>query len=495
MNGGRLPGAEIQRLVLHDAPGPCVSHLLIQLPEHGGARHFLRELLARWPLTSAWARAADCPRHFALGLTYRGLERLMPRRMPSAVMAQFLLRAPAFAAGAPQRAAEHLGDTGPSASMAWDPGFGLDEAHAVFTAHAGDDATLDRLESEAVALATKSGAALHTVRGAHIGAPPGREGNWVHFGFRDGLSRVAVDGWHGAGRTRGVSRHAAGEFLLGHRNDDGFNRWLLANEHEQVRRFFLNGSFGALRRVEQDVADFEDWVAARAQWLGDRFGPIEDSAVAAGRPADASWSDYVRAKVCGRWPDGRPVMPPGATAHAGGPEDDFDHEKDPDGTGCPFGAHIRRMNPRLRHTDSSLARPDSRAFRRHRPLVRRGRPYGPMWQPGQERDGEPRGLVGVFFCASLEDQFEHLIGHWAERPPLGVADGGTAKDPLTGHHEDPNTTFELPMPDGRPIQLLGLRSFVRTRGTVYAFYPSLPALKLLLDNARFFDLPVAPLEP
>ena len=44
-----------------------------------------------------------------------------------------------------------------------------------------------------------------------------------------------------------------------------------------------------------------------------------------------------------------------------------------------------------------------------RPLIRRGMPYGPKFD--QEPDA-PRGLLGLFFCASLEDQFEHLLIEW-----------------------------------------------------------------------------------
>jgi signal transduction histidine kinase len=35
---------------------------------------------------------------------------------------------------------------------------------------------------------------------------------------------------------------------------------------------------------------------------------------------------------------------------------------------------------------------------------------------------EPRGLMGQFFCASIEDQYEHLVGQWADRVPLASAD-------------------------------------------------------------------------
>ena len=42
--------------------------------------------------------------------------------------------------------------------------------------------------------------------------------------------------------------------------------------------------------------------------------------------------------------------------------DSFDFSDDPDGQGCPFGSHIRRMNPRAERV----------APFRERPLMRRG---------------------------------------------------------------------------------------------------------------------------
>ena len=48
------------------------------------------------------------------------------------------------------------------------------------------------------------------------------------------------------------------------------------------------------------------------------------------------------AKLCGRTPEGQPL----ARAPMGpDPEADYDYTKDPKGTSCPFGSHVRRMNP------------------------------------------------------------------------------------------------------------------------------------------------------
>lgn len=480
-----LPGAEIQRLVLEDAPRGPVRHLIMSFPEQAGGRQFLRALLKRVPVTPADPPAPAGAVHTSLGFTYRGLERL---KVPPFVLGQFQAGAAAFTAGAARRAAEQLGDTGASAAAGWDAGFGLERAHALLTLHADDAAALALAEADIAALADAARVGLCTLAGAHLGAPPGERGQWVHFGYRDGLSRLLVRGWHTLPAGSEISQHAAGEFLLGHANDHDFNPWLLPTAHADVRSFFRNGSFGVLRQVEQDVDAFERWVHARAAWLQRK---LPDTS------APISWPAYVKAKVCGRWPDGRRVR--AGAPHPTAPEKDFDYRDDPDGRGCPLGAHVRRMNPRLDTAALQATRNTGVALARQRPLIRRGRPYGPMRDPHKPLDAAPdaipRGLLGLFFCASLEDQFEHVVGQWAERPPLGVADRGNAKDPLAGQHEDPAARFDIPLADGRSVDLVGLHAFVRTRGTLYAFHPSLPALRLLLDNADFYDLPEAPLAP
>ena len=104
-------------------------------------------------------------------------------------------------------------------------------------------------------------------------------------------------------------------------------------------------------------------------------------------------------------------------------------------------------------------------------------PYGPVYGKGTEHD--ERGLMGLFFCASLEDQFEHLLAEWSDANPMGVPNRGTAKDPFIGQHDDPRAVFDIPIPGQKLPQLEGFKPFVRTRGTLYAFFPSLVALRLL----------------
>ncbi len=144
-------------------------------------------------------------------------------------------------------------------------------------------------------------------------------------------------------------------------------------------------------------------------------------------------------------------------------DSEFDFQDDKRGFGCPFGAHIRRSSPR---GDPVLPL-------RRRPLFRRGIPYGQIYADAPE---EQRGLIGLFFCASIEDQFEHVMSEWMEKMPMGPPSHGDAKDPLVGSNEDSASMFYIPR-SGGAIGLRGLEPFVTTHGSFYALFPSRDALR------------------
>ena len=62
---------------------------------------------------------------------------------------------------------------------------------------------------------------------------------------------------------------------------------------------------------------------------------------------------------------------------------------------------------------------------------------------------------------------------------MGPDNRGDAKDPLIGNHQDARAIFDIPMAGDKLRQLEGFRPYVTTRGTVYAFYPSLKALSVI----------------
>lgn len=461
----------VQSLVLRPPCGPSVAHLLMRVaPGQGGlALRLLQRLLEDTDLSTGAQRPRPGQVQCSLGFTWRGLQQL---NLPDAYLQALARLAPAFTQGAPLRAAR-LGDSGASAPRHWHPDFALDAAHVLLTLHGPDVALtrlLDRFASNADAAAREAQAprALSWAtawRGQRLGAPPGRHGQWVHFGYRDGLTAVGpVSVPVPQARPQLYQAHADGEFLLGHADDTGANRFALPGATAQLRAFFRDSSFGVFRPLRQDVDGFETFLHDKQQQLERHVSNLHP--------------EWLRAQLCGRWPGGA-ALRPGAQApgtDTPGPAElapDFGNDRD--GRGCPFGAHVRRMNPD----------PAQTAGARLRPLIRRGTPWGPaLWH-----DADPaaeRGLLGLFFCASLEDQFEHLLGEWANRMPLGAAAGSeglaAAKDPLIGQHENPQAALAITLPDGTRWHLDGLQPWTRCLGTAYAWHPGAHALQQLLSQ-------------
>lgn len=200
--------------------------------------------------------------------------------------------------------------------------------------------------------------------------------------------------------------------------------------------------------------------------------------------------EQVAAKICGRWFNGSPLAVsklrdfPLRDAKFTIPDweleerlNNFDYLKDPHGYGCPFGAHIRRTNPRtdpIAGNTSTDKKERSKAADKRR-IIRRGMPYGPEYT-GIE-DGEKRGLLGLFIGVSLEDQFEFLMSQWVNAGGFNGPLPSDSKDPLIGNHSSEGELI-IPTKNGEE-RLQGLSRFVTTRGGLYCFLPSISALKYI----------------
>ncbi len=112
-------------------------------------------------------------------------------------------------------------------------------------------------------------------------------------------------------------------------------------------------------------------------------------------------------------------------------------------------------------------------------IVRRGIPYGPPYDPAYPRDGQDRGLLGLFIGVSLHDQFEFLMAEWANDGRFAAGLGHT-KDPLLGAHGEGAGSFSIPRP-GAPVVLEGFSRFVTTRGGAYCFLPSISGIRYLAN--------------
>jgi len=140
------------------------------------------------------------------------------------------------------------------------------------------------------------------------------------------------------------------------------------------------------------------------------------------------------------------------------PDNDFLFgNEDPQALRCPFGAHIRRANPRESFDPGSQEQ--LAITNRHR-IIRIGRFYRP-------KRGQNRGLFFMCLNGDLERQFEFVQQTWLQSPTFhGLAN---ERDPLLA---DPGGqgSYTIPSRAG-PLRLNGLQRFVQTRGGGYFFMP------------------------
>ncbi|GAA3879878.1 Dyp-type peroxidase [Streptomyces sedi] len=405
----------------------------------------------------------------SVGLTHAGLETLIGG-VPYADVPRGTTRE-AFLQG-PARRAALLGDTGESAPEHWL--FGADDqspVHAVLTLAADDPEDLGRALAEERREAEEAGLSLvfEQPAGTLAGSLRGRE----HFGFKDGVSQPGVrdfdepdpddpDQQLGRPGTRIV---AAGEFLVGHPKDHRLPDWL--------PEWMRDGSFQVVRRLAQDVPG---WWAQVADAVGELR---ERDAI----PSEAG-SEWLAARLMGRWRSGAPLTKyPDADPHPD-PETDADNDvtygDDLLGRAVPLCSHLRKTNPR----DGLLARvtdPEPVALKGAldgRRLMRRGVPFGARFDPtgGAENGPDaPRGLVFVAYQGDLVAQFEFVQRSWVEAENFPERDQAVGRDAVIGS----GGSAAFPVRGSEEQVSLTLRSFVRTEGTLYAFTPSLTALRLL----------------
>jgi len=422
----------IQGNVLAPFPDCEQAFLLFHFSGAEEGRALLAEILPR--LTTTATLLHSSPRvGRGIGLTASGLMKLAPAW--AAGLDPFI----AFLEG-PALRAPRLRDHGASAPERWI--FGAPDqpaVDAVMTLAASEPGAVDeeaihwRQRAEVLGVLF-----LFDQRGARL---PGGMAGCEHFGFKDGISQPAVAGFDEDARLL-----PAGEFILGRPR-------LAAGGGEADLRpcpeWMRDGSFQVLRRLTQDVAGW------RAQ-----LTRLSASLSSSGQPL---CPHQLAAKLMGRWPSGTPLALAPERDDQAPLEADFDFNDDPFGYKTPRFAHIRKMFPR-----------DDAIFERdwHR-IIRRGIPFGPVYEPGSENAGAERGLLFNAFMASLENQFEFLMRGWANDPDFFEA--GDGPDPLIGRSHVPAT---LRHPEGCRTELRFER-FVQTTGCVYAFVPARPVVARL----------------
>jgi deferrochelatase/peroxidase EfeB len=448
---------EIQGLLLRGYHLDLARHFVLQILDPAACKRFLGKLIpgeaAAGPLTVTsslpWPGGRKPDSCLNVGFSWAGLQAL---DLPAFTFGEDWSYQ-AFKQGAAARGAT-VGDVGASDPATW---FGClstanaPRAHLILSLFTNSAQILEAHSEQLRALFAAGGAAQALTFDQDGAVGPDHFDaqalpfDMIHFGYQDGISQPQI---MGVTPLRAPDRQAPVPAWTVVLRDTADAPYLFPTPSILAR----NGGFGAFRILQQDVAGFESF--SRGQ-------PGIDP-------------EILMAKLCGRWRNGNPLalcpMAPGEPL----PEDrqsDFDYRGDPSGDATPIGSHTRRGNPRGSEAVVSPV-PDHR-------IIRRAVTYGPRYKPGSN-DATPRGLVGYFIGANLEQQFEFIMDKWINGQ--GFAPGNLlpqGNDPLLGANDPRSSTFDFP-PGGH---VAGFASFVTTRGGMYCFLPSIPALSWMAQQA------------
>jgi deferrochelatase/peroxidase EfeB len=462
--------SDVQGNILRGYRKPRVRHLVLGVADAREARSWLgatvsaRHDIPQVTTQAPWdEKPVTC---FNIGLTFEGLRAL-------GAAADSLASFPTeFIEGMAARATK-LGDVGESAPDKWPSPFDKPEAiHLVVSIFADGVDALDRVQTQALQ-GDKAFRLLGTREGFNFA------GDVVHFGYRDNISQPRFAEVHdGADYPDAQPMAPLGTVLLGYPNNFEGLFWRVPMPEALGR----NGTFNAFRVLEQDVAGFETYLTEAADYLlshesvDELLPPGTEAEVGEGLSRQAALREVVAAHMCGRWRNGVPLALSPDTPrprHAVQPNN-FDYIAR---SGCPYGSHIRRANPRGGQIVQRVANHSRR-------LIRRGMPYGPPYDPTDPQSaGHARGLLGNFIGASLGAQFEAMCCDWVN---VGLQDPRVtgSNDPLIGANDVGTSWFDLQLKSGATIRLRGFPRFVQTRGGAYTFLPSISAIRYLGSSGK-----------
>jgi len=476
----------------------AASYALLRVRNVTEARSWLRSA----PVTTAEKRAPLPRTALNVGFTAPGLAAL---GIPDPVIAQFSHE---FRSGmALESRSRQLGDIEASAPVHWAWGGPGREPHLAVMFFGEPDAYNDFVSR------TKGAAwneAFETLDCLGTSDFKGHE----PFGFVDGISQPDID-WDQKRIAPCIQLDytnivSLGEFLLGYRNEYGkyADRPLIpdnsaagllpvAEDAPAMKDLGRNGTYLVMRQLRQDVRLFWRFVTEQAE-------------------CNAAMAEDLAAAMVGRKLEGDPLEPilagsiPGIhLPKPGQPEQNrFTFDRDPLGNRCPFGAHVRRANPRNTdfpdHPPNVIAklitmlgfgpkgfRDDlSSSVRFHR-ILRRGREYGALvtreqaLAPAAIPDSES-GLHFICLNADICRQFEFLQNAWINSTKFSGLTGES--DPLLGNRAAlggcPVTgDFTMQSSSGLRRRISGVPQFIQVRGGAYFFMPGIRALRYIATSA------------
>ncbi len=266
-----------------------------------------------------------------------------------------------------------------------------------------------------------------------------------HFGFKDGVSQPEIAG------DRSPSGILPGHFVFGY---PGPNGQTARNQIDPIG-LTKNGSLLVFRRLAQDVSAFREFFVAESVRLLPQWPGLTPQ--------------HLAALIVGRWPSGAPVSATVPIDPGPGPNDNaFDFLNDPAALHCPFGAHIRKVNPREGDRDVvDVPR-----------ILRRGIPFGPLFEKDPNAE---RGLLFVAYQSSLKRQFVFISARWMNTPNL--PHDGSGIDLLVGRAMGARR-MPINGPAGNVVVTFDQSNWIKPTGGAYLFAPGRNGLAML-DRPSF----------
>ena len=332
---------------------------------------------------------------------------------------------------------------------------------------------------------------VHCDLGSVAAAPqPGHE----QFGFKDGISQPSIRGRWPTAPYDFVSPRTLppdkafdtlrttfaepggrliwpGHFLFGYgRQKTDEPKTYEEKDQAKGPAWAKHGSLIVYRRLQQNPKAFWQYVEDTAKKLQKKY------------PKEAPDKERFGAMLIGRWKSGTPlVRSPDkdtaltleqanyflytAKADPPLPGDTLPQAADPDGLHCPFGAHIRKVNPRDHATDFGLMERTPL-----RSLLRRGITFGV--------NDDDKGLLFVAYQTSIADQFEKLMQVWVNNANKPLEKGG--HDPILAQGDRREFYVKIAGKEDvmEPLTVAG--EFVVPTGGEYFFSPSISFFKKAL---------------
>ncbi|KAJ7238690.1 fungal peroxidase [Mycena rebaudengoi] len=366
----------------------------------------------------------------------------------------------ALFAGGQQKDASNLGDPG---TTEWVPQFVDTHINGVILLASDTRENVNNSLTELKRTLSNTIKEIYSLQGA---ARPGNQTGHEHFGFMDGISNPAVQGFDIA-PLPGQAFVKTGSILVG---EDG-DRLNSTPRPDWAK----DGSFLVFRQLKQLVPEFN-------KFLTDH--PLHIPGL-----SPQQGSDLLGARMVGRWKSGAPVelSPRFDNATLGADRNlnnNFtfaapgeDRPSSTDQTRCPFSAHIRKTRPR---GDLGI----SEELDHH--IIRAGIPYGPevtSQEASSNTTSVERGLAFVCYQSNIGTGFQFLQQTWADNPNFVNLDVGV--DPIIGRARNSATNTTRVISGLDPVKASHLTNlttdFVVSQGGEYFFAPSLSAIRNTLS--------------